>query len=642
MHTDTDFSNMDVEARVKSLADVEVSDISHRYKMQEELGSGAQATVYKGQNKKTGGKVAIKVLESQELEDDELFDALRMEIGLLRQLNHPYVVNVVEVVRDKSYIYIIQECLSGGELFEHLLAKGPFKEDYALAIFAQVTLAVEYLHSVDVVHRDLKAENIVFAAKGSPVIKFIDFGGSCTWAQEEGLSGLVGTPQYVAPEVVTGYGEDNPTDAPYGKGCDMWSIGVLLYVMLSKTMPFRAKEVDQLLKQVVKGKFVFKPEDRWRNVSDVAKDLISRLLVVEPAKRLTVQQVRDHPWCAEAVKKCAANLPQIKPKSKPAEQGKSSGASVGGFNVPASLASSIPSWARLPRGPLSGASGGPKKGLVHRIPKGKSREQQYWYAMEISPPTNMQQQGGVKLGADGEFQMENVPEEMRAILADIQKKKAEAEAKAAGGGAGGGGGGGARASTNLGVMGHAPPPPPPPPDMGALSMGPTSPPAPPRQSSWVAAPDRPSEGDAAQHRMLTENVATMQHGERDEAMDTLLLVQEKEQEVSELQAKVAAQADEIESLTAQRDALKAGGASPQPPPLPPAALAPAASTVDATALSEATESRERAEAELGAAKAMATKLTAQLNAVSTLYTEAMQREAGMRVLLEQKGIPAID
>ena len=139
---------------MKSLADVEVTDIAQRYKMQEELGSGAQATVYKGQNKKTGGKVAIKVLESQELEDDELFDALRMEIGLLRQvstparpprprtggcsravlrgcstgrstgvappaptplcaprpsqLNHPYVVNVVEVVRDKSYIYIIQ------------------------------------------------------------------------------------------------------------------------------------------------------------------------------------------------------------------------------------------------------------------------------------------------------------------------------------------------------------------------------------------------------------------------------------------------------------------------------------------------------------------------------------------------------
>ena len=126
---------------------------------------------------------------------------------------------------------------------------------------------------------------------------------------------------------------------------------------------------------MVKGKFVFKPEDRWRNVSDVAKDLISRLLVVEPAKRLTVQQVRDHPWCAEAVKKCAANLPQIKPKSKPAEQGKSSGASVGGFNVPASLASSIPSWARLPRGPLSGASGGPKKGPPKKGGGGGGKEE---------------------------------------------------------------------------------------------------------------------------------------------------------------------------------------------------------------------------------------------------------------------------
>ena len=309
--------------------------------------------------------------------------------------------------------------------------------------------------------------------------------------------------------------------------------------------------------------------------------------------------------------------------------------------------------------------------------------------MEISPPTNMQQQGGVKLGADGAFQMENVPEEMRAILADIQKKKAEAEAKGAGGG-GGGGGGGARGSINLGVMGHAPPPPPPPPpDMNALSMGPASPP--PRQSSWVGgAGPEPSAGDAAQHRLQTENIATMQHAETSEAMDTLLLFSQKEQEVSELQAKVASQADEIEALTAQLAALRAGGSSPLPPPLPPAALPPAASTVDAEALSEATERRERAEEELSAAKAMATKLTAQLNAVSTrhrtaamlqpapppcctplplpcpspcyaplampptltvprpphqvstLYTEAMQREAAMRVLLEQQGIPAID
>lgn len=100
--------------------------------------------------------MAIKVIELKELEDDELFDALRMEIGLLRQLSHPNVVSLREVVRDGTCVYIVQECLTGGELFDQLLAKGPFKEDYALTIFAQVVCAVDYMHSRDVVHRDLK------------------------------------------------------------------------------------------------------------------------------------------------------------------------------------------------------------------------------------------------------------------------------------------------------------------------------------------------------------------------------------------------------------------------------------------------------------------------------------------------------
>ena len=236
--------------------------------------------------------------------------------------------------------------------------------------------------------------------------------------------------------------------------------------------------------------------------------------------------------------------------------------------------------------------------------------------MEISPPTNMQQQGGVKLGADGAFQMDNVPEEMRAILADIQKKKAEAEAEAKGA-PGGGGGGGSRASVT--ITGHAPPPPPvapPPPDMAALSVGPASPPPrqPSRMSSWVGgAETRASEGEAAQHRLQTENVATAQHA-GDEAIESLLLFNQKEQEVAELQAKVASQAEEIGALKEQIEALRAGGDSPPPPP-PAAAVAPAASPADAAALAEATESRERAEEELAAAKASVTKLTAQLNAV---------------------------
>ena len=118
-----------------------------------------------------------------------------------------------------------------------------------LAFTLQVALAVDHLHSQNIAHRDLKAENLVFSGKGSPILKLIDFGGAST-TSEGGLTGLVGTPQYVAPEVVTGFGDDHHTEKPYGKGCDIWSMGVLLYVMLSKTMPFRAKEVDMLLKQV--------------------------------------------------------------------------------------------------------------------------------------------------------------------------------------------------------------------------------------------------------------------------------------------------------------------------------------------------------------------------------------------------------
>jgi len=398
------------------LADVDTSDISQRYRMNGVLGSGAQATVYAGVSKKTQKKVAIKVLDAKELEDDELFDALRMEITILKQIRHPYVVQLIEVVRDPERIYIIQECLGGGELFEQLLAKGPFKEDYALAIFAQVAIAVDHLHGLDVVHRDLKAENLVFAAKGSPIIKFIDFGGASTWTAEEGLTGLVGTPQYVAPEVVTGYGEVSPTGEPYGKGCDLWSMGVLLYVMLSKTMPFRAKEVDQLLKQVVKGKFQYKPEERWKHVSEPARDLITKLLCKDPAKRLTIQQVKQHPWAADAIKRCAENMPKVEFEKKARDKSsqnifqgmlRRTGSAVNKAVAGAGMSTTIPS---------SKIEGKPKN-------KGVSREQQYWYAMEISPPTDTKKDGGVKLGADGKFQMDNVPPEMRAMLEEIERAK---------------------------------------------------------------------------------------------------------------------------------------------------------------------------------------------------------------------------
>jgi len=363
----------DLEQRVASIVDSTLKDISQRYKIQEELGAGAQATVYKATHKRNHMKVAIKVIEIKELEDDELFDALRMEILLLRQLDHPHIVGIREVVHDANSVYIVQECLSGGELFDALLAKGPFKEVDAQVYFAQVALAVEYMHERNVVHRDLKAENLVFSAKGSPQIKCIDFGGACTCTPDQMLTGLVGTPQYVAPEVVTGFGEVNPTDEPYGKGCDLWSMGVLLYVMLSKTMPFRAKQVDALLRQVVKGRFAFQPDERWRHVSADAKDLISQLLTVDVSKRIDIAGVRQHPWAAAAIAQYEELLPKYKTKAaiRVDADGEGGGA----------MGAVMQMFARR-----KGAS---SSQLAKRKPPGMSKEQQYWRAMENSPRADM-------------------------------------------------------------------------------------------------------------------------------------------------------------------------------------------------------------------------------------------------------------
>jgi len=590
--------------RVQSLGSMALDDISSRYTIKEELGSGAQATVYKANNKKTNQKVAIKVLEMKELEDDDLFEALRLEVVLMRQLKHPNIVSLQEVCNDKVSVYIVQECLGGGELFDKLLAKGPFNEEETLAIFAQVALALDYMHSVNVVHRDLKAENLVFVAKGSPQIKFIDFGGAAPFNDNEGLTGLVGTPQYVAPEVVTGFGDHNPTEVPYGKACDLWSLGVLLYVMLSKMMPFRAKEVELLLKQVVKGRFTFKPEEKWRLVSHSARDLISKLLVTDPAKRITIAQVKEHPWAREAILKCEQNMPKL--EAKVTKSGKSGGgffnlADMGGI-LKASLAEA------------STSSKDKGKGIkpVVKKNKGVSREQQYWYAMEISPPSDMQVLGGVKVGADGNFEMENVPPEMKAILDEIARKKAQE------------GYSGRESSAALGAAGPSEIPPPPP----RAPMQPAAPPGPPLPTAG---------SEAEMHRLTAENLAYTKHQTSD-AMDTLVLIGEKDAEIAALSELTAQQASQIEELQ-QELASASASAGQAPPPAVSADQSAEVANLRAT-LKEALARAERAEALAEESSSTQMKLQAKLAAVTTLYTESMQREACLKVTLEHGQRPA--
>jgi len=296
------------EKRIQKLADIRVDDIASMYTLGDELGRGRFSVVQSAIHKKENARYAIKVVENDSLSDEENLEALETEISILRGLRNPHIVQLKEVVTTGSNTYIVMELLSGGELFNRIVEKGCYTEPEAADLFAQILLSIDYLHSQKIVHRDVKPENILFITAESSEMKLIDFGYAGLWTKEKPLTGLCGTPDYVAPEVLTWY-DDDDNGTPYGMGSDLWSLGVLLYVILSGCSPFSAEEEELLLKQVAEAKYEFF-ENEWKAVSADAKDIITRLLVVDPAKRLTMSELLVHPWVKSAVENCRAKMEQ--------------------------------------------------------------------------------------------------------------------------------------------------------------------------------------------------------------------------------------------------------------------------------------------------------------------------------------------
>jgi len=303
--------------RIKKLADHIVDDISKLYKLGDELGRGRFSVVNSAINVKEGRGYAVKVVENKSLTDEENLEALETEIEILRKLDHPHIVSLKEVVVSTEDTYIVMELLSGGELFNRIVDKGPFPEAEAANLFAQILLSMEYLHSLSIVHRDVKPENILYLSSGADQIKLIDFGYAGVWTPEKPLTGLCGTPDYVAPEVLSWY-DDEDNGTPYGKGSDLWSLGVLLYVILSGCSPFSADEEEAILELVAQAKYEFH-EAEWANITPDAKDLISKLLIVDPEKRLTMEQLLNHAWLKDAVLSARANFAN-RPKGASAQQ----------------------------------------------------------------------------------------------------------------------------------------------------------------------------------------------------------------------------------------------------------------------------------------------------------------------------------
>jgi len=208
------------------------------------------------------------------------------EIEILKAINHPHIVPMFAIFDTDKTLFIVMELMEGGELYDEIIRRKSFTEGDASYIMRQLVEALDYLHQQGIVHRDLKLENLLLVKKDSLEIKLADFGLSRIYSGKK-MQTACGTPFYIAPDIIKGKG--------YGPEVDMWAAGVILYVLLSGRLPFAAEKNNQLFKMILGGELVFK-SPQFDTVSDQAKDLISRLIVVLPENRFNARQVLDHPF----------------------------------------------------------------------------------------------------------------------------------------------------------------------------------------------------------------------------------------------------------------------------------------------------------------------------------------------------------
>eukprot|EP00884_Botryococcus_braunii_P017406 jgi/Botrbrau1/4349/Bobra.0232s0038.1 len=253
------------------------------------LGEGTYAKVKYAQHAETGEAFAVKVIDKDELVNRNMLGQLKREITITKHLQHPNIVDLKEVLATKDKVYIVLELVPGGELFDKIVADGPLKEPDARKVFQQLLDAIDYCHRQGIVHRDLKPENVLIAADGT--VKLSDFGlGALPDSARRGdglLRTSCGTPNYIAPEVMAQRHYDGPA-------ADIWSLGVLLYVITSGMLPFEEKNEALLYRRMAAAKFTLQP---WFSAG--LGDLLRYILQPDPSRRPTIDHLRKHPWVAQ-------------------------------------------------------------------------------------------------------------------------------------------------------------------------------------------------------------------------------------------------------------------------------------------------------------------------------------------------------
>lgn len=256
-----------------------------KYELGKTIGEGSFAKVKVAKNVETGDVVAIKILDREQVLRHKMVEQLKREISTMKLIKHPNVIKIFEVMASKTKIYIVIEFVDGGELFDKIAKHGRLREDEARRYFQQLINAVDYCHSRGVFHRDLKPENLLLDSHG--VLKVSDFGLSALSQQLQGdglLHTACGTPNYVAPEVLKDKGYD-------GTASDVWSCGVILYVLMAGYLPFDETSLMALYLKICSADFTF---PSW--FSSGAKKLIKRILDPEPLTRITVAEIIEDEW----------------------------------------------------------------------------------------------------------------------------------------------------------------------------------------------------------------------------------------------------------------------------------------------------------------------------------------------------------
>lgn len=285
-----------------SLLPMEVYALQN-YSVLSTLGSGGFAKVFFAIHNPTGVRVAIKQIPKIQFNEEDNYDArIRKEIDIMSKTNHPFICSLFDYIETKEFYYIIIEYCQNGSLLSLINKNGVVKESDAVKIFTELILAVKHLHEdCKIAHRDIKAENILFDCNNN--IKLIDFGLSSSVNDTKFMKTRCGSPSYASPEVITG--------KSYNFMCDIWSCGVVLYAMVTGNLPFKDDNFSRLAQKIVYAEVEYPT-----NLSPMLVDLLSKLLIKDFNKRITISEILEHPWVNAKYQEISKFINDIKYEEK--------------------------------------------------------------------------------------------------------------------------------------------------------------------------------------------------------------------------------------------------------------------------------------------------------------------------------------